>query len=337
MVLGEVGGLGQLDADMQAAQRLAVGRCRLAQHLHRGLRAARDLRHHRHDRQAGEGLDLVGAAEGVVAAFAQERDRDADHHAAGDAEQGDQRLRRIGRCLGRRGRRDQLGVGREDVLGAGALLGAQQHGLEQVAVDGGVALQRLEPDGLVVDRTHLALQRLEVLGERLVAGVGGAGLAGQTIDDLGDLGVHLGLDASDLGAGIEHLRMLRAVRGLQLRGAAFGVGLLLLEGRDQRRIQHLRHALAVEAALTHLLSFPQARVSLGLRGLRGEKLAVELGQLLGGDAAAASDAGALVEVVLAAVVLDRLVGLAHLVAQLGDAAHQELVDAVHRSILSRRW
>ena len=265
----------------------------------------------------------------MVAALAQERDRDADHHATGDAQQREQRLRRIARRLGRRGRRDQLGVGRQDVLGAGALLGAQQHGLEQVAVDGGVALQRLESDGLVVDRTHLALQSLEVLGERLVTGVGGAGLTGQAIDDFGDLSVHLGLDASNLGAGIEHLRMLHAVRGPHLRGAAFGVGLLLLESHDQRRVQHFWDALAACTALAHLLGFPQTQVGLRLGGLGSEKLGVELGELLGGDAAAATDAGTLVEVVLAAVFLDRLVGLAHRLAQFVDAAEQELVDAIH--------
>ena len=44
----------------------------------------------------------------------------------------------------------------------------------------------------------------------------------------------------------------------------------------------------------------------------------------------AAAAGALVEVVASAVVLDRLVRLAHLLAQFGHAAEQELVDAVHR-------
>ena len=88
--LGRVGRLGQLDADMQAAYRLAVGRRRLTKHLQGRLPAAPYLRHHRHDGQAGEGLDLVSAAEGVVAAFAQERDHNTDHQAAGDAEHDDQ-------------------------------------------------------------------------------------------------------------------------------------------------------------------------------------------------------------------------------------------------------
>ena len=66
--------------------------------------------------------------------------------------QDEQRLRRIARAAGATAGETSLALAVQDVLGAGALLGAQQHGLEQVAVDGGVALQRLEPDGLVVDR-----------------------------------------------------------------------------------------------------------------------------------------------------------------------------------------
>ena len=122
--------------------------------------------------------------------------------------------------------------------------------------------------------------------------------------------------------------MARAVGGLQLGSLALRVGLLLPQPADEGRAQHFGHAFAVEAALAHLLGFPEPRICLCLGGLGGEKLGVELGELLARDAAAA--ACALVEIVRAAVVLDGLVGLAHRLAQLGDAAHQELVDPVHR-------
>ena len=80
-----------------------------------------------------------------------------------------------------------------------------------------------------------------------------------------------------------------------------------------------------EAAFAQLLRLGEPRLGFGLGRLRLDQLGVELGQLLGRDTAAVV---ALVEAMAAPIVLDRLVGLAHLLAQLGDAAEQELVDAI---------
>ncbi len=262
----------------------------------------------------------------MVATLTQQRDRRSHHHAADDAEQGNQRLGRIGRPAGWGGRRDQLGVGLQDGFGARALLGAQQHGLQEVPVDRRVALERFELDRVFVHRAHLMLQSFEVGGQRVVASLGGARLARQSVDDLGDFGADPPLDVAGLGAGVDHRGVACAVGRRQFGGFALGVGLRLLERGDQRRLQNFRNALGGEAALAHLLGFLQPRIGFGFGRLRGEQLRIELAELLGGDAAAAT----LVEAVASPVVLHRLVRLGDLFAQFGDPAEQELVDAVHR-------
>ena len=223
----------QFDADLHAAQRFAVGRGRLSQHLHGRRCASADLWHHGQHRQASEGLDLVGAAERLVAALAQERDRRSQQQSANGAQEGDQRLGRIGRRLARCRRRHQLGVGLQDVLGTRALLDAIEHRFQKVAIDYGVAFQRLESDRLVVDLAHLALELLEVLAERLVARIGGPCFALKALDGLGDLRADLATDVGRLGPGVEHLRMAFAVHRLHLCELAIGLGLLLLQRGDQ--------------------------------------------------------------------------------------------------------
>src|SRR3954462_4666283 len=107
---------------MKATECLSVCRCWLAQDQHGRRIASRNLGNHGYDRQSRGRLDLIGATEGMVVAFAHQRHRTAKHQSAGGTKNSNQRLWRIAGRLSRSRGRHQLGVGLEDVLGTYALL-----------------------------------------------------------------------------------------------------------------------------------------------------------------------------------------------------------------------
>ena len=133
--------LGQLQGRMQFAQGLGVGRNWLAHDVLHWPHAILDLRHHRENRQAGRGLDLLAAAERSVESLAQQRPYAGHQSSGNDPKQHDQRLGRKRGGVRHCGTRDELGVGALQLLLADHLLGTPQHLLQQMPIDVGVAFQ----------------------------------------------------------------------------------------------------------------------------------------------------------------------------------------------------
>ena len=288
MVLGDAADFRQLDADLDASQRFAVGRGRLAQHLHGRRRAAGNLRHHGEHRQTGHRLDLVGAAEGM-----RRRSR-----AAG---------RSRSRAASRRRRPGRRSAPWADRLGAsGGAAGETSLAL---------ACRMSSAPVLCLARFSIASSRLrltvasrssasspiessfttpiccfrvvEVLLERLVARIGGARVALQAVDGLGDLGA----DPRGCCAGL-------GLRALQQRDAccrtwttasaalrsASACCSLSAEISGERSTSGTLSLLPTTPLLA-ILRLLQPRFGLDLGGLGGDELGIELGELLGGHVA----------------------------------------------------
>ena len=226
----------------------------------------------------------------------------------------------------------QVGLGDDaDVLGVDLLLlagfaRAHQERLIEVAARLRLAFQFAQADHGLIVIDGGALERLEIVGERLLAGLGalifGAGGDGGAVDLVVD---HVA-QAFRLRLDVEHGRMPRPERGHLLGLAAHHFGVLAAQGGDGLRQQRRRERAVLVLGLLHLRHLVEPALGLGGAGARGHELRIHLGQLLFGyELAVAAD-----HVVACAIVLDLLFGVAHAIAQILQPRRQRLRHLARR-------
>ena len=136
----------------------------------------------------------------------------------------------------------------------------------------------------VVVESARAGDLIEALLQRIFARLGDIVIVLQIGDDAGDLGGNAVIDVAQLGAGIDHQRMIVAIAGGEFGLLARDLGLLGAQLGNHRRADDFGHGLQVAIRADDLLRpariwrvFPQFQ-----RGLL-TSLAVEFGELLLGN------------------------------------------------------
>ena len=214
-----------------------------------------------------------------------------------------------------------LRVRHQQALLVDRFLGALQQGHQHGTVGFRLALQLMQRDRFFVGFAHLGLQCRHLPLDPVEAVVGHLRLMLKPVDDALGLRSDLALDLLDLGGDVAAQRMLRRIERRQLGGFLLKLRLLTAKGLDQRRIEHRRQAFHRVGVLEPGAGLVIAGLGLHPGVLRRQHLAIQLRKLLGDHGVRLG----LVKAVLAAVILDRLVGFLDLLLELRDPGVEPVV------------
>ena len=264
-------GAGEADLRVERVHRLGVGGLRVVDHVAMQPGIGARVGHFGHQPERGQPkqlLDLTAGTQGVVELLQEQRQHRAEHHRRGEADHREQLRRRRARRVRWLRRRDQAGIGLDDLLLLLGLLEADQQRLVERPARRDLALQLAQLDLGLPGHPGFALGFAQVLGVRALAAAGERHLVLHIRDDVVDLVLDPIGELLLLGSELEDARMMLAVLARQLGLFARDLHLAVAQVEDQRRGQHLGGGFQPVAARAHGAQAVQPRFLGGAFGAR---------------------------------------------------------------------